>query len=116
MEMGVDHTNMHATYQVSCPAPVSPLFSAASARPPCPSSVFRPLSLPPPPPLRHSSLSPPPPPTSTAPLPDCVSHAMRTRVSTCVCQAMKELDANGDGKVDRVEFVSWMAARAVKTA
>jgi hypothetical protein len=30
--------------------------------------------------------------------------------------AMKELDANGDGKVDRLEFVSWMAARALLIA
>lgn len=31
-------------------------------------------------------------------------------------KAMRELDANGDGKVDRAEFVSWMAARSVKIA
>ena len=31
-------------------------------------------------------------------------------------EAMKDLDANGDGKVDRAEFCSWMAARAVKMA
>jgi hypothetical protein len=32
------------------------------------------------------------------------------------CQAMKALDANGDGKVDRVEFVNWMAARSLERA
>jgi hypothetical protein len=35
---------------------------------------------------------------------------------TRICQAMKALDANGDGKVDRIEFVNWMAARSLERA
>jgi hypothetical protein len=31
-------------------------------------------------------------------------------------KAMKELDANGDGRVDRAEFTSWMADRSLKMA
>ncbi len=30
--------------------------------------------------------------------------------------AMKKLDANGDGRIDREEFVSWFAKRSLELA
>jgi Ca2+-binding EF-hand superfamily protein len=31
-------------------------------------------------------------------------------------QAMKALDANGDGRIDRQEFIRWMAERSLELA
>ena len=87
MELGVDHTNLQETYLVEHATPAFPNASRCIIV----------LCLP-----DWSA--------GTCTVSDSYAFADSSH------QAMKELDANGDGRVDRAEFVNWMASRAVKLA